>query len=163
MLKNGGDGYTMFKGSKILLDEIKIDNEVLMDYIQKIVDEEHYLPDTYQDPYGLGRITIVNGEENSDDDFIAKVKLSEDINWEHVYIYGWEDQGAEVMKNAGKDFPGIEMTKGEDGVYTADLSEYSTINRVIISDGNNKKTEDLVFSFGTVLEVDNDDLYIEYV
>ncbi len=162
MLKNGGDGYTMFKGSKILLDEIKIDNEVLMDYIQKIVDEEHYLPDTYKNPYGLGRITIIDGSEDGDD-YIAKVKLSEDINWEKVYIYGWVDQGAEVMKDAGKEFPGIEMTKGEDGVYTADLSDFSTINRVIISDGNNKKTEDLVFSFGSVLEVDNDDLYIEHV
>ena len=34
MLKLGGDGYTMFKGNKILKDEIKVDNEVLLDYIK---------------------------------------------------------------------------------------------------------------------------------
>lgn len=34
MLKDGGDGFVMFKDNKILRDEVKIDNQILIDYIQ---------------------------------------------------------------------------------------------------------------------------------
>lgn len=33
MLKQGGDGFTMFEGSKILKDEVLVDNQVLINYI----------------------------------------------------------------------------------------------------------------------------------
>ena len=33
MLKNGGDGFTMFQGCNLLQDEVKLDNQVLIDYI----------------------------------------------------------------------------------------------------------------------------------
>ena len=56
-LKGNGDGYTMFDGCKILQDEVKLDNQVLMDYITGtlggVVGEE------YADPYGQGRIVAV--------------------------------------------------------------------------------------------------------
>ena len=58
MLKNGGDGYTMFGADnvKILKDEIMVDNEVLMTYLS---DHLHGVIDKkYADPYGQGRITI---------------------------------------------------------------------------------------------------------
>lgn len=58
MLKNGGDGYTMFgpDNVKILKDEIMVDNEVLMTYLS---DHLHGVIDKkYADPYGQGRITI---------------------------------------------------------------------------------------------------------
>ncbi len=57
MLLNGGDGYTMFAGAKILQNSVKLDNQVLIDYVADtlggVIGEE------YADPYGQGRITIV--------------------------------------------------------------------------------------------------------
>ena len=60
MLKDGGDGYTMFGEDNvtILQDEVMVDNEVLITYIRDelggVVGQE------YADPHGQGRITIVN-------------------------------------------------------------------------------------------------------
>ena len=60
MLKDGGDGYTMFGEDNvtILQDEVMVDNEVLIAYIRDelggVVGQE------YADPHGQGRITIVN-------------------------------------------------------------------------------------------------------
>ncbi|HIT34454.1 MAG TPA: bifunctional metallophosphatase/5'-nucleotidase [Candidatus Faecousia intestinigallinarum] len=57
MLKDGGDGFTMFIGSPVLQDEVMIDNQVLITYIQEtlggVVSAEQY-----GDPYGEGRIVI---------------------------------------------------------------------------------------------------------
>ena len=57
MLKNGGDGYSMFGGCKLLQDEVMLDNQVLINYITGslggVVGEE------YAQPYGEGRIVIV--------------------------------------------------------------------------------------------------------
>lgn len=57
MLKNGGSGFNMFSGCMLLQDEMKLDNQVLIDYITGtlggIVGEE------YADPYGQGRIVAV--------------------------------------------------------------------------------------------------------
>ena len=57
MLKDQGDGYTMFEGCNILQDEVKLDNQVLIDYIRGtlggVIGEE------YADPYGQGRIVAV--------------------------------------------------------------------------------------------------------
>lgn len=56
MLKDGGDGYVMFKNGTLLVDQVKIDNQLLIDYIVEtlggVVGEE------YADPYGQGRIVI---------------------------------------------------------------------------------------------------------
>jgi len=56
-LKQNGDGNTVFDGCKILQDEVKIDNQVLIDYITGtlggVVGEE------YANPYGQGRIVAV--------------------------------------------------------------------------------------------------------
>ena len=58
MLKDQGDGYTMFDGCNILQDEVKLDNQVLKDYITGtlggVIGEE------YSDPYGQGRIIAVD-------------------------------------------------------------------------------------------------------
>jgi 2',3'-cyclic-nucleotide 2'-phosphodiesterase (5'-nucleotidase family) len=55
-LKSAGDGFTMFKGSKVLKDEIAVDNEILIRYVTEnlkgVVGEE------YSDPAGQGRIVI---------------------------------------------------------------------------------------------------------
>ena len=57
MLKNSGDGFNMFEGAKLLIDENLIDNQVLITYITTtlggVVGEE------YANPYGQGRIVAV--------------------------------------------------------------------------------------------------------
>ena len=57
MLKSGGDGINMFQNDTLLQDEVLIDNQVLINYIVDtlggVVGEE------YADPYGQGRITII--------------------------------------------------------------------------------------------------------
>lgn len=57
LLKNAGDGYTMFQDNTFLLDSIMIDNQVLINYIVDglggVVGEE------YADPHGQGRIVAV--------------------------------------------------------------------------------------------------------
>ena len=56
-LLNKGDGYAMFDGAQVLQDRVKLDNQVLIDYITEtlggVIGEE------YEDPFGQGRITIV--------------------------------------------------------------------------------------------------------
>ena len=57
MLLNNGDGYTMFDGCTILQQSVKLDNQVLIDYITGtlggVIGEE------YADPYGQGRIVAI--------------------------------------------------------------------------------------------------------
>ena len=56
VLLASGDGYTMFAGAKILQNRVKIDNQVLIDYIVEnlggVIGEE------YEDLTGQGRIVI---------------------------------------------------------------------------------------------------------
>ena len=57
MLLNNGDGFTAFDGAKLLQDRVKLDNQVLIDYITEtlggVIGEE------YEDLTGQGRIVIV--------------------------------------------------------------------------------------------------------
>ena len=52
MLINGGDGFTMFKGSEIIKDRVLPDVDVLVDYLKAEG------TDKYVSPFGEGRITI---------------------------------------------------------------------------------------------------------
>lgn len=56
MLKSGGDGINMFTDNKVLQDEVMLDNQVLITYIQDylggVIGEE------YANPYGEGRIFV---------------------------------------------------------------------------------------------------------
>ena len=54
MLKSAGDGYSMFQGAKLLIDETLIDNQVLITYITTELDG--VVGEAYADPYGQGRI-----------------------------------------------------------------------------------------------------------
>ena len=55
-LKDGGDGFVMFKGSKLLKDGEKSDVDAIMEYIQKQLDGK--IGEQYNNPYGDGRIRI---------------------------------------------------------------------------------------------------------
>ena len=61
MLLQIADGYTMFRDAPVLQNKVKIDNQVMIDYIRDtlggVIGEE------YADPYGQGRIVILQPEE----------------------------------------------------------------------------------------------------
>ena len=56
-LKDCGDGYTMFADNLFLQDSVMIDNQVLINYIVNVLGGT--VGDEYADPYGQGRITII--------------------------------------------------------------------------------------------------------
>ena len=59
MLKSGGDGFSMFKNNKILLDEVMIDNQVLINYIVDELGGVVKADSIYSDIYGNGRIKVI--------------------------------------------------------------------------------------------------------
>ena len=56
-LKNMGDGYSMFADNVFLQDSVMLDNQVLMTYIIDVLGGN--VGEDYKDPYGQGRITII--------------------------------------------------------------------------------------------------------
>ena len=60
MLLQIADGYTMFRDAPVLQNKVKIDNQVLIDYIRDTLGGK--IPDAYADPYGQGRIVILEEE-----------------------------------------------------------------------------------------------------
>ena len=56
MIKNGGDGYTMFMDDKIIKDSVVIDNGALINYITENLNG--VIGDEYKNPKGSGRIII---------------------------------------------------------------------------------------------------------
>ena len=57
MLLENGDGYTMFDGAPLLLDCVKLDNQLFIDYITETLGG--VIGAEYADPYGQGRIKVV--------------------------------------------------------------------------------------------------------
>ena len=60
-LLNNGDGYTMFDGCNVLQESVKLDNQVLIDYITGTLGG--VVGEGYENPYGQGRIVSVNPAE----------------------------------------------------------------------------------------------------
>ena len=57
-LLNNGDGYTMYAGANVLQNAVKLDNQVLIDYITGTLGGS--VGAGYENPYGQGRIVSVN-------------------------------------------------------------------------------------------------------
>ena len=57
-LLNHGDGYTMYDGAPVLQKSVKLDNQVLIDYITGTLGG--HVGAGYEEPYGQGRIVAVN-------------------------------------------------------------------------------------------------------
>ncbi len=57
LLKNGGNGATMFYGCKLLKDETIADNELLVKYVQEYLNG--VIGIEYENPMGEGRIVII--------------------------------------------------------------------------------------------------------
>ena len=72
MLKQGGDGFVMFKGNNILKDETMVDNQVLITYIQDYL--KGVVGDQYAQPQG--RITILKADDVIGD-FVEKLEIAE--------------------------------------------------------------------------------------
>ena len=64
MLKQCGDGYAMFKGCKVLQDEIAVDNEVLIRYIRDTLKGVVAADSIYANPRGAGRIKVIDEYPN---------------------------------------------------------------------------------------------------
>ena len=63
LLKENGDGYTAFDGATLLQDSVKIDNQVLIDYITETLGG--IISDEYAEPYGEGRIVALEEAEEA--------------------------------------------------------------------------------------------------
>ena len=57
MLLQEGDGFNMFRGAPVLQESVKLDNQSLIDYITETLSGT--VGAEYADPYGQGRILIV--------------------------------------------------------------------------------------------------------
>jgi len=60
-LLNNGDGYTMFEGCTVLQQSVKLDNQVLIDYITGTLGG--VVSEGYDQPYGQGRIVSVGADK----------------------------------------------------------------------------------------------------
>ena len=106
MLKDGGDGYAMFGEDNItiLKDEIMVDNEVLIRYIQDelggVIGEE------YANPQGQGRITIVNEVPET-----LYTDVSE-RNWFYEAVEYVTDAGIMIGEGGGRFNPSGNTTRG---------------------------------------------------
>jgi len=60
VLLSSGDGHTAFSGAALLQDRVKLDNQLLIDYIVNTLGGT--VGSEYADPYGQGRIVITGGE-----------------------------------------------------------------------------------------------------
>lgn len=56
-LVDSGDGFSMFNGAKKVVTTGKLDNEIIIDYIKETLGGR--IGADYADPYGQGRITII--------------------------------------------------------------------------------------------------------
>ena len=60
-LLNKGDGYTMYDGCEVLQESVKLDNQVLIDYITGTLNG--VIGEEYENPYGPGRFVTVNSAQ----------------------------------------------------------------------------------------------------
>ena len=60
-LLNNGDGYTMYQGAAVVQEAVKLDNQVLIDFITETLGG--VVGGRYTDPYGQGRIVPVGAEK----------------------------------------------------------------------------------------------------
>lgn len=65
MLLQGGDGLSMFKHGKVLYENVKIDNQAMIDYITKDLHGNIDATSEYAQPLGAGRIVIAKQQSNA--------------------------------------------------------------------------------------------------
>ena len=90
MLLLGGDGYTMFKGAKVLAQEVAIDNEVLIKYITETLKGEVKADSVYANPKGEGRIKIYTEQKPG---FVNPFTDVKEGAWYYDYVLDMTDKG----------------------------------------------------------------------
>ena len=77
-LKNGGDGYIMSGKCNVYLDSVISDSDLIAAYIRD--DLGGVIPEEYSDPYGQGRITILDASsaEPSEDEAVEEEPAEEE-------------------------------------------------------------------------------------
>ncbi len=101
MLKNGGNGFTMFKDAEILKDEIYVDSEVLIKYVTDVLGG--VIGEGYENVYGDGRIVI------------DKAPLFEDVPedfWASDYIEALAESGIANGTSETEFSPSVPVTRG---------------------------------------------------
>ena len=71
MIKNGGDGYTIFMDDKMIKDSVVIDNGALINYITENLNG--VIGDEYKNPKGSGRIIIKENISSNSQEEIKNV------------------------------------------------------------------------------------------
>ena len=66
ILNSHGDGYTMFDGAEVIQMGSMLDSQLLINYITQTL--KGSVGEEYADPYGQGRITIIDGSEEGDNE-----------------------------------------------------------------------------------------------
>ena len=66
ILTKHGDGYTMFDGAEVLQEGSMNDNQLLIKYITETLGGK--IGEEYADPYGQGRITVIDGGSGQTED-----------------------------------------------------------------------------------------------
>ena len=66
ILNSHGDGYTMFDGAEVIQKGSMLDSQLLINYITQTL--EGSVGEEYDNPYGQGRITIIDGSEEGDNE-----------------------------------------------------------------------------------------------
>jgi hypothetical protein len=91
---------------------------------------------TSQDLYTLSSNSWSDSGMNQEDATPAPIYYDNTNGWEKVYAYYWSASNYEMIT-----WPGVEMTKGEDGVYVADIP--GNAHFVIFNDHAGNQTADL--------------------
>ena len=120
MLKNGGDGYTMFgkDNVKLLRDEVLIDNQVLINYIVNnlngVVGEEY--------AQAQGRINIIDDASKAEPKPVAKIFSDVDAGiWYEKYLQNAYESGIIGGFNDGTYKPEGNLTYAQIMVMAANL------------------------------------------
>lgn len=106
MLKNGGDGYAMFKGCEVVADEIAVDNEVLIRYIRDTLKGVVSKDSIYANPRGEGRIKIIEKDPNP----FTDVK---ETDWFYEYVLKMVDKGVIKGYTATTFAPDGDLTRAQ--------------------------------------------------
>ena len=107
VFKDMGDGYAMFKDCKLIQDEVKLDNLVLIDYITQTLGGE--VSTGYEDPYGQGRIVAVEEPPAANAQTEAAVSKTDDAGKAEKTGTGKSEKAEEV-----EDIEDIEVEEAED-------------------------------------------------
>lgn len=131
MLKSGGDGINMFQDNKLLQDEVKIDNQVLIDYIVDSLGGN--VGEQYKNLAGEGRITVVNETKPAlkDNEYALSTELPDGakvvfVNRSVSKAMSAANSEGSAYNRAGVDVApvnGILTTDNEELVWTVEMTE----------------------------------------